>query len=93
MQAYVRAFHHVYEEQMKVLLSESRVVLQHGRSTDVKKSAGFKFSTSTADVRSTVAGSMTSLSPARGNASQSIADFGGSPALSMASQESLRGPM
>lgn len=94
----MRAFRHVYEEQLKSLLSESHIVLQQGRSADARKPGGFilnKLSTSTADIRSSFAGSMSSLSPARGSGfmSQSIADFGVSPSLSSSSQESFRGPL
>ena len=94
MQAYVRAFHHVCEEQLKVLLSESRYLLQQSRSIDFKKSGGFKFGASTADIRSSLAGSMSSLSPARGNAlTTSMADFSVSPSFSAASPDLSRGPV
>jgi len=65
-------------------MSESRVVLQHGRHTEGKKSgaAAFinKLSTSTSDIRSSLSGSMGSLSPARGSSSytQSVMDLGSS---------------
>ena len=60
----------------------------------MKRPGGYilnKISGSTADVRSPIGGSLSSLSPGRGNAfmSQSIADFGVSPSLS---QDSSRGP-
>lgn len=69
-------------------------MLQLVRNSDVKRPGGYilsKISGSTADIRSPIGGSLSSLSPARGNAfvSQSIADFGVSPSLS---QDSSRGP-
>lgn len=92
--AYVRAFRHVYEEQLKGLLKDSREVLQLVRSLEAKRPGGFKISGSTVDIRSPIGGSLSSLSPVRGSpaVSQSIADFGGSPSLSASSQESSRGP-
>ena len=97
LQAYVRAFKHVYEEQLKYLMTESRVVLQQGRHGDGKKSGSSflnKLSTSTADIRSSLSGSMSSLSPARGGStftSQSVADFGANPALGSSSAEAVHG--
>lgn len=81
----------MYEEQLKGLLKDSRDVLQLVRSSDVKKQGGIlsKISGSTVDIR----GSLSSLSPARGNPllSQSVADFGVSPSFSTPSQDSSRG--
>ena len=86
----------MYEEQLKGLLKDSRDVLQLVRSADVKKPGGIlsKMSGSSADVRSPMGGSLSSLSPARGSAlaSQSVADFGVNPSLSTSSQDSSRGP-
>lgn len=69
-------------------------MLQLVRNSDVKRPGGYilsKISGSTVDIRSPIGGSLSSLSPGRGNAfvSQSIADFGVSPSLS---QDSSRGP-
>lgn len=65
------------------------------RGSDVKKQGGIlsKISGSTMDIRSPVGGSLSSLSPARGNptVSQSIADFGVSQSFSTSSQDSSRG--
>lgn len=90
----MKAFCHVYEEQLKGLFKESRDVLQIVRSSEAKKPGGFlgKIGGSTIDIRSSpMSGSMTSLSPARGTSfmSQSIADFGASASTP---QESSRGP-
>ena len=92
---YVRAFRRVYEEQLKGLVKDSRDILQSMRASEVKKPGGFllsKISGSSADIRSPISGSLSSLSPARGNAgvSQSIADFSASP-LTASSQDSSRG--
>lgn len=86
----------MYEEQLKGLIKDSRDLLQLVRSSEVKKPGGFllsKISGSTADIRSPVGGSLSSLSPARGSAavSQSVADFSVSPSLSQASADSSRG--
>lgn len=95
LQAYVRAFRRVYEEQFKGLLKDSRDILQLIRGAEVKKPGGFilsKISGSSVDIRSPIGGSLSSLSPARGSpvVSQSIADFSVSPSLSMSSQDSFR---
>ena len=87
----------MYEEQLKGLIKDSRDLLQLVRISEIKKPGGFilsKISGSTADIRSPVGGSLSSLSPARGNpaVSQSIADFSVSPSLSAAAQDSSRGP-
>lgn len=75
-------------------MKDSRDILQLIRSADVKKQGGIlsKISGSTVDIRSPVGGSLSSLSPARGNplVSQSIADFGVSPSFSNSSQDSSR---
>lgn len=97
LQAYVRAFKHVYEEQLKGLLKDSRDTLQLVRSAEVKKPGGFilnKISGSTVDIRSPVGGSLSSLSPSRGlsSISQSVADFSGSSSFTTPSQDSFRGP-
>ena len=88
----MRAFRHVYEEQLKGLLKDSRDVLQVVRSSETRK-PGFilsKISGSTADVRSPISGSMSSLSPAHNSfMSQSISDFSISPSHS---HDSSRGP-
>jgi hypothetical protein len=77
------------------LLKDSRDVLQLVRGSDVRKQGGIlsKIGGSTVDIRSSVGGSLSSLSPARGNTtvSQSIADFGVSQSFSSSSQESSRG--
>lgn len=92
-QAYVRAFHRVYEEQLKGLIKDSREILQVVRGSETKRPGGYimsKISGSTADIRSPIGSSLSALSPARGPVSQSIADFSTSPSLSAASQD--RGP-
>ena len=61
----------------------------------MKKQGGIlsKISGSSVDIRSPLGGSLSSLSPGRGNptVSQSIADFGVSQSLSNSSQDSSRG--
>lgn len=89
----MRAFRHVYEEQLKALLKDSRDILQLVRSSDVKRGILGKIGGSTADIRSPIGGSLSSLSPARASAlmSQSVADFGVSSSFSSSSQDSTRG--
>ncbi len=87
----------MYDEQLKGLVKDSRDILQLVRSSEIKKPGGYllsKISGSTADIRSPIGGSLSSLSPSRGNAavSQSIADFGVSLSVSAAPQDSSRGP-
>ncbi len=97
MQSYIRAFRHVYEEQIRGLLKENRDILQLVRNLESKKSGGFvmnKISGSTVDIRSPLSGSLSSLSPARGGSSlmsQSVADFGASPSITSL-QDSSRAP-
>ncbi len=70
-------------------MAESRMVLQHGRQLEGKKGSSFinKLSTSTSDIRSSLSGSMGSLSPAKGSHfnTQSVVN------LASTSSESIHG--
>ena len=83
-QAYVRSFRRVYEDEIRVLLSEARAVLSRG-GFDVKKPGLLaKMGSNTDILRSHLSGSLQVLSPAAragSHISQSVADFSSSSAF------------